>query len=398
MTKAQGNFDRLLDELFSSKPFAPKKKVIRYSNGWVYEGEVCNGKRHGEGKLTFTNGNVYEGSFQNDLFSGIGTIYGPKGDIFRGRFRNGRREGKGYEYVVEGGRCTSYRCNYINGIREGKCTVMTCENFRFGKFNDWEGDRVEFYKRGELVETAGWEYSWLRDYRSYIVEREVYDNCGRDKYDAREWMEMITLDERYGKTPNAYTQDHGGLYGVLKNAFEEGLYYEIVDALVYGFSVTEHGEIPFSNWETRQEAIALYEALAKKGLLENKRNFPDFDDYMNYAMLCFYECIHDHPCDVFVDYYAAIPYVVADLYWNSEDWRYLRGVRRFYTRYVNGAVSYYIYLMDMLLLNGLEDGVWRAFEDAEMTYIFKMHPDTYSRAKAAWENCDYDNQGCWLTE
>ena len=93
MAKEQGNFDRLLDDLFSSKPFAPKKKVIRYSNGWVYEGEVRNGKRHGEGKLTFTNGNVYEGSFQNDLFSGMGTIYGPKGDIFRGRFRNGRREG-----------------------------------------------------------------------------------------------------------------------------------------------------------------------------------------------------------------------------------------------------------------------------------------------------------------
>ena len=306
--------------------------------------------------------------------------------------------GRGYEYVVKGKKCTSYRCNYKNGVRHGKCTVMTCDNFRFGQKNDWEGLRVAFYRNGQLLEEASWDYSWVNGYRQYVLERELYDKCGREMYDSRERMELTTLSSKVRQTPGMYAQENSGPYYTLQDAFDAGRYFEIVDALVYGFTHTEDGKLPFENDETRDAAIGLYEALAKCGLLENKRNFMNFDDYMVYALNSFYQCIVDNPCDFYVDYFSALPYVVACFVNESGDWRYVWGIRRFYLRYVNGPVSYCMYLMD--LMNHLEDfdnNYYTAMEMALETYAFREE-GLYELAQAHYNAGNYDIAGCWLIE
>ena len=39
-------------------------------NGDVYEGDIVNGKLHGQGKLTQSSGHVREGRWINDKFTG----------------------------------------------------------------------------------------------------------------------------------------------------------------------------------------------------------------------------------------------------------------------------------------------------------------------------------------
>jgi len=48
---------------------------IVYSDNACYEGEMQDGKAHGEGTYVFLNGDKYEGSFENDLPKGSGMIY-----------------------------------------------------------------------------------------------------------------------------------------------------------------------------------------------------------------------------------------------------------------------------------------------------------------------------------
>ena len=330
---------------------------------------------------------------------GLATVHAPDGSIFRGKFRNGLREGSGYTYVVKGKTCTSYRCAYRNGVRHGCCTVMTCDDFRFGEKNEWEGSHVEFYENGERIETDSWDYSWVDDYRHYLLERELYDKCGREKYEARQRTEQTTLDEKGRQTPGSYAREHAGPYYALADAFDAGRYFEIVDALVYGFSYTRHGELPYNTDEQADAFTGLHEALAKKGLLENKRGFASFDDYMVYALNCFYECIIAHPCDFYVNYTEALPFLVACLYNQSEeDWRYLWGIRRFYLRYVNGAMSYYMYLLDLKEhLEDFDNTFYTAVETAMTTRAFR-DGELYDRAVAHYEADNYDRYGGWLRE
>jgi len=39
-----------------------------YSNGDVYEGDFVDGKRHGNGKMTYADGKVKEGRWEDDEF------------------------------------------------------------------------------------------------------------------------------------------------------------------------------------------------------------------------------------------------------------------------------------------------------------------------------------------
>jgi hypothetical protein len=68
-------------------------EVINFPDGSVYDGEIKDGKRHGQGKFTFSDGEVYIGQYDNDQRT-QGTLTFPNGDIYQGTFKNGVIEGK----------------------------------------------------------------------------------------------------------------------------------------------------------------------------------------------------------------------------------------------------------------------------------------------------------------
>jgi len=71
----------------------------------VYEGQYKDGKRCGEGKMTYPNGDAYHGEWNNNDMSGTGTYKYKNSDIYSGGFVGGLKHGKGvYEFGKDGSR------------------------------------------------------------------------------------------------------------------------------------------------------------------------------------------------------------------------------------------------------------------------------------------------------
>ena len=68
----------------------------------IYEGDFCNDKFEGKGKIKFLkNGDEYEGSFVNGNIEGVGVFKYLNGDIYEGEFKNGKMHGNGiYKYRI----------------------------------------------------------------------------------------------------------------------------------------------------------------------------------------------------------------------------------------------------------------------------------------------------------
>ena len=69
--------------------------VVRLPNGDVYDGDLQEGLRHGEGIYRWENGNTYEGDFQQNTMHGQGTFTWADGRVYTGEFVEDRREGQG---------------------------------------------------------------------------------------------------------------------------------------------------------------------------------------------------------------------------------------------------------------------------------------------------------------
>ena len=78
-----------------------------YFNDNKYEGEIENGKPHGNGIWTMVNGATYVGQFVNGFREGFGTftwsIHAPDGGgVYEGEYKNNRRNGKGIRTRSDG--------------------------------------------------------------------------------------------------------------------------------------------------------------------------------------------------------------------------------------------------------------------------------------------------------
>lgn len=62
---------------------------LKYKNGNVYEGQLLNGKRSGNGTMTFANGDVYIGMWKNDQMNDFEGLYTySNGNQYKGSFRH----------------------------------------------------------------------------------------------------------------------------------------------------------------------------------------------------------------------------------------------------------------------------------------------------------------------
>lgn len=76
---------------------------IEYDGGDVYEGEwSADGKRHGQGTLTFADKSRYVGQFTNGFFHGHGVLTVPDGSKYEGSFEVGKYHGYGVFTAANG--------------------------------------------------------------------------------------------------------------------------------------------------------------------------------------------------------------------------------------------------------------------------------------------------------
>jgi len=73
--------------------FASGVGTVVLDPGVRYTGEMRDGWRNGQGKITFPSGNTYEGGFVNSQFSGRGLYIFPDGQRVEGQFRDGNANG-----------------------------------------------------------------------------------------------------------------------------------------------------------------------------------------------------------------------------------------------------------------------------------------------------------------
>ena len=99
-----------------------QREIITYPDGTRYEGEIRDGKKHGQGTFTFGNGDKYAGEFVSDMRHGQGTYYYAAGDRYVGQFMKGRRHGIGTYYYVNG---DVFQGPYVDGKMNGR-GVYTC--------------------------------------------------------------------------------------------------------------------------------------------------------------------------------------------------------------------------------------------------------------------------------
>ena len=92
-----------------------RRETATYSDGSRYEGDIRDGKRHGQGTFIWAEGGRYEGEWRNDKRTGWGTETWTNGNRYEGEYLDNRLHGRGTFIWAEGGR-------YEGDFRDGKRT------------------------------------------------------------------------------------------------------------------------------------------------------------------------------------------------------------------------------------------------------------------------------------
>jgi len=116
----------------------------------VYVGEGIDGKRHGQGTVTYSNGKKYVGEFKNGKKHGQGTQTWSDGDKYEGEHKDGKKDGQGTYTWSDG---SKYVGEFKNGKQHGKGVSTARDGQRWYTFYDGEFKKGHFHGQGKLVVT-----------------------------------------------------------------------------------------------------------------------------------------------------------------------------------------------------------------------------------------------------
>jgi hypothetical protein len=194
--------------------------IYRYANGDVYEGEFKAGNMEGRGISRFADGAVHEGEFKAGKKEGRGIFRSADGAVHEGEYKAGKREGRGISRYADG---AVYEGEYKAGKKEGRGifrsadgAVHECE-YKAGKK---EGRGIERHADGAVYEG---------EYKAGKKEgRGIYRWANGDVYEG-EWK----ADKREGRGISRYA--NGDVYeGEYKSNEREGRgIYRLASGHVY---------------------------------------------------------------------------------------------------------------------------------------------------------------------
>lgn len=122
---------------------------MKYNDGSVFDGHFCNGRRHGNGIMTFASGNKYSGQFFNDNRQGYGEFhYASTQECYVGYWKNNMRDGRG-EYRFKNG--SIFRGVFKNDVKHGVGQKVSASLIYTGR---WSNDKKNGVFKFKYVPTG----------------------------------------------------------------------------------------------------------------------------------------------------------------------------------------------------------------------------------------------------
>ena len=129
--------------------FDSKECKLISPEGHTYQGEIKQGKLHGQGTMKYAkNGGVYTGEWKNGHFNGQGTMAYPSGKTYNGKWENGRKNGQGTIRYASG---DVYAGKWENGRKKGQGTMMYSNGDVY--VGEWENDQNK--GQGTMIKLNG---------------------------------------------------------------------------------------------------------------------------------------------------------------------------------------------------------------------------------------------------
>ena len=131
-------------EEFANALYPDRPKKITYDDGSLYEGEIKNNVRHGQGTYLWKSGDKYVGEWKNGKRDGKGTMYYASGKKYVGEWKKSELHGEGIVYYNDG---TSKKLVYNNGT-----LVSTLPNNIRKTYDDgswYEGEMKDGIRHGQ---------------------------------------------------------------------------------------------------------------------------------------------------------------------------------------------------------------------------------------------------------
>ena len=174
--------------------------TFRYRDGDIYIGQMKDGKKHGQGKMTYTNGDVYEGQWVNNKKHGQGEMTYTNGDVYEGQWVNNKKHGNGimvargesisamfpYGYKTSWPklRFCAYKGNWKEDKRhgDGTQTFMDEDNEEYVYEGQWKNDM----KNGEGLYNIEWkDYSYDGQWKDNNPHGEGSESTKKYNYDGQ---------------------------------------------------------------------------------------------------------------------------------------------------------------------------------------------------------------------
>ncbi|EDV28974.1 uncharacterized protein TRIADDRAFT_52385 [Trichoplax adhaerens] len=212
------------------RPDIKKRKVLfTYKDGSTYDGEYCEGRRHGYGEMTWANNSNYIGYWVDDQRAGHGEMSFNTLEIYKGHWKDDQPDGEGALYFPSGtvatvkfGNGDVFEGMFIKNEFEGHGKLV-CKAFVYN--GEWKNSK--FHGQGTF-ETAEYSYegSWHIGQKQgkgkiRYSNGECYD--GDWKCD-KKWGHGITTFSNGNKYDGEYQQNH--IYGLGKMVYASGESYD----------------------------------------------------------------------------------------------------------------------------------------------------------------------------
>ncbi len=212
-------------------------------NGDKYVGNWKEGKRHGVGQLIFSDGRYYQGNWKEDMKDGSGKFVSINNEVYQGEWKNDERNGEG-TIDYENGDC--YTGNFENGLPNGN--GLKVFNNKKEKGNVYKGEFKDglMHGKGKMmfsnngVYEGDWQNNYMEGYGQLRYPSYGCVGCMSGKYEGNfirpEYSANDTCDHSFGnfsekdsktiKRNNRILTYYGVRHGYGKCNFFYGVEYE----------------------------------------------------------------------------------------------------------------------------------------------------------------------------